>query len=150
MQLLEFTWNHSLYLVFPELLAQSNVRVRTAPSSSTNPGAVLLQLVIQLAIYAVIAYCTQVFLKKLEYEKSWFAWIPVMNTYAVLEAGEQENPILWAVLTLVPCIGLVSLIKIIPAYITICNRLGKSPAILWTFLLCGLGALIVPAVLAFT
>jgi hypothetical protein len=97
-----------------------------------------------------IAFCTQTYLKKLNYDRPWFAWIPVANTYAVLEAGEQEQPLVWALLTLVPCVGLISLIKIIPAYITICNRLGKPPAILWTFLLCGLGGLIVPAVLAFT
>jgi hypothetical protein len=97
-----------------------------------------------------VGYCTQTFLQKLNYENAWFGWIPVVQIYAILEAGEQEQPLLWTLLGLVPCVGLISLIKIIPAYIRICERLGKSPMILWTFLLCGLGALIVPAILAFT
>ena len=92
----------------------------------------------------------QTFLKKLGYEKAWYAWVPIAGTYAILEAGEQEDVLMWTLISCVPCIGLISLIKLIPAYIRICERLGKPPAILWTFLLCGLGSVIVPVVLAFT
>jgi hypothetical protein len=130
----------------PLLLAQSTSSAGEIESFKTSP----LSTVIYIALYVFVAFCTQTYLKKLNYDRPWFAWIPVANTYAILEAGEQEQPLVWALLTLVPCVGLISLIKIIPAYIAICNRLGKPPAILWTFLLCGLGGLIVPAVLAFT
>jgi hypothetical protein len=133
----------TLGMTLPILLAQSS-------EAELSPAQSLLVMIIQIAVYVFIAYCTQKYLTKLNYEKSWLAWIPIANLYAILEAGEQEQPLVWTLLTLIPCIGLISLIKIIPAYITICRRLGKSPAILWTFLLCGLGGLIVPAVLAFT
>jgi hypothetical protein len=140
-----FTHNgivHSL----PLLLAQSSSATDSINSAEANP----LTMILYVVLYVFVAFCTQTYLKKLNYERPWFAWIPVASTYAILEAGEQEQPLVWAILTLVPCIGLISLIKIIPAYIAICRRLGKPPAILWTFLLCGLGGLIVPAVLAFT
>lgn len=127
----------------PTLIAQISRR-------SENGGSSLLVLVFQLAIYAFVAYCTQIFLKKLEYEKAWLAWVPIGSIYAMLEAGEQEQPLLWTILACIPIIGLISLIKLIPAYINICNRLGKSPAILWTFLLCGIGGILVPIILAFT
>jgi hypothetical protein len=127
------------------LLAQSSTA-----SEIESLRASPLTIVIQLAAYVFFSYCTQTFLAKLNYERPWMAWIPIVQTYAILEAGEQEQPLVWTLLTLIPCIGLISLIKIIPAWITICRRLGKSPAILWTFLLCGLGALIVPPILAFT
>jgi hypothetical protein len=137
--------NNSMVATMPLLLAQYSSSSRT-----TSPTVSPLGILVQLILYAFIAYCTQTFLKKLDYQNSWYAWIPVVNTYALLEAGEQEQPLLWSLLTLIPCVGLISLIKIIPAYIRICERLNKPPAILWTFLICGLGALIVPAVLAFT
>jgi len=127
----------------PTLIARTS---EYGDSSGSSAGV----LVFQIAIYVFVAYCTQVFLKKLDYDKAWLAWIPLANTYAMLEAGEQEQPLLWTIIACIPLIGLVSLIKIIPAYINICNRLGKSPMILWTFLLCGLGGLLVPIILAFT
>jgi hypothetical protein len=117
---------------------------------SVNTGSSLISLLIQFVIYCFISYCTQTFLKKLGYEKAWYAWVPIVSTYAILEAGEQQDPLIWTLIAIVPVIGLISLIKLIPAYIKICERLGKPPAILWTFLLCGLGAFIVPFVLAFT
>jgi hypothetical protein len=128
---------------FMPLLAQS-------AEPELSPQTRLMITVIQIVVYVFVAYCTQTYLTKLNYAKPWFAWIPFANLYAVLEAGGQEQPLVWTLLTLIPCIGLISLIKIIPAYINICRSLGKSPAILWTFLLCGLGGLIVPAILAFT
>lgn len=129
------------------LLAQTS-RVRVNDSASA--GSTLISFLIQIIIYCFVSYCTQTFLKKLGYEKAWYAWIPIVSTYAILEAGEQEDPLVWTLVSLIPFIGLIALIKIIPAYIRICERLGKPPAILWTFLLCGLGAFIVPFVLAFT
>jgi hypothetical protein len=133
----------TLGMTLPILLAQSS-------EPELSPAQSLLVTIIQIAIYVFISYCTQKYLAKLSYERPWLAWIPIANLYAILEAGEQEQPLVWTILACIPCIGLISLIKIIPAYITICRRLGKSPAILWTFLLCGLGGLIVPAILAFT
>jgi hypothetical protein len=135
----------------PLFLAQySSSSGDDAATTAAAAGINFVSLIIQLALYVFIAFCTQTFLKKLDYENSWLAYIPIANTYALLDAGEQENPILWTILACIPCVGLVSLIKLIPAYINICERLGKPPAILWTFLLCGLGGLIVPIVLAFT
>ena len=130
------------------LLAQSSEVIES--TESIDPVASILPIVISVILYCFLSYCTQTFLKKLDYEKDWYAWIPFANTYAILEAGEQENPLVWTIVSLIPTIGLISLIKIIPAWITICNRLGKSPAILWTVLLCGIGAVLVPGILAFT
>jgi hypothetical protein len=140
-----FFVNSGIAHSMPLLLAQYSTA--EDPISPQNRAMIT---VFQIVAYVFVAYCTQTYLKKLNYEKPWFAWIPIVNIYAVLEAGEQENPLVWTILACIPCIGLISLIKLIPAYITICRRLGKSPAILWTFLLCGLGGIIVPAILAFT
>lgn len=133
--------------LFPLLAQSSDV---SASIESVDPTASIIQVVIQIAVLCFISYCTQTFLKKLGYEKAWYAWVPIAGTYAILEAGEQEDILVWTLISCVPCIGLIGLIKLIPAYIRICERLGKPPAILWTFLLFGLGSIIVPVVLAFT
>jgi hypothetical protein len=146
-QLTSLLFNSGIADSMPMILAQYSSSGSSSEDVAVSAAANLVSLVIQLVLYVFIAFCTQTFLKKLDYENSWLAWIPIAQTYAVLEAGEQENPILWTILACVPCIGLISLIKIIPAYINICERLGKPPAILWTCLLCGSIHLILRSIL---
>jgi hypothetical protein len=119
--------------------------------------AFLLLLVVVPVGYVVIAFCVYMMLKKLDYDKPWLAWIPFANTYAILEVGEQNDPLIWTSIAAMAILGdigliffLVSLFKVLPAWITICQRLDKSPYILLTWLIFGLGFLLVPGILAFT
>jgi hypothetical protein len=145
---------HAMPIVLAQYSSSSSDDAAAAVASGVGG---LIGLVVSLVFYVVISFCTYTFLKKLDYENPWMAWIPFANTYAILEAGEQDDPIIWTIVAacgVIPYIGivasLVALIKIIPAWITICNRLGKSPYILLTYLACCTGVFIVPAILAFT
>jgi hypothetical protein len=150
-----FLFNRSITNMMPILLADyygDNLRA-TAQSFL----AFLVLLVMVPIIYVAIALCVHMMLRKLDYDKAWMAWIPFANTYAILEAGEQHDPLIWtiiAALVIIPEFGwiffFVSLAKVLPAWINICYRLNKSPYILLTWLLCGLGFLLVPGILAFT
>jgi hypothetical protein len=113
----------------PTLLAQSSAADEAAATAVAG-GVNLVTLLFYVAVYAFTSFCGQKILNTLNYENSWLAWVPVANVYAYLEAGEQEQPLLWTILSIIPCVGLISLIKIIPAWINICNQLGKTPWIL--------------------
>ena len=107
-----------------------------------------MQLIFFVVVYVFTAFCGQKILTTLNYENPVFAWIPIANLYAYLQAGEQENPLVWTIVSLIPCVGLIALIKIIPGWITICNKLGKTPWILLAFLVPCLGPFIVFGYLA--
>jgi hypothetical protein len=158
--LTDLLFNRGIADAMPLFLAQyssSSSSSRSAESAAASAMGGLLGLIIVLVLYVVIAFCMYTFLKKLDYENPWMAWVPFASTYAILEAGEQDDPLIWTIVSacgVIPYIGiiasLVALVKIIPAWITICNRLGKSPYILLTYFLCCTGVFIVPVVLAFT
>ncbi|MEB3210363.1 MAG: hypothetical protein VKL39_03385 [Leptolyngbyaceae bacterium] len=98
--------------------------------------------------YIIGAFLTWKIYQRLNLENAWFAWIPILGAYINFVAGDEENPILWTVLLFVPCINIVAVIKLIIAWVRICNKLGKSP---WLLLLALIpfGAIFVLGYLAF-
>jgi hypothetical protein len=131
--------------LLPVLLAQTS----SAGDSTAAAGIGVGQILLFLVTYAFVAFCSQQIFERCSVENPWFAWIPVLSTYAALQAGDQENPTLWAVLSIIPCVGLVSLIKIIPAWIKICQKLGKSPWLLLTVFLPLIGPFVLFGFLTF-
>jgi hypothetical protein len=95
-----------------------------------------------------IAFCQWKIFQKLGVENAWFAWIPILNYYVTYKAGDVDNPVLWTVLSFVPCVNLVSAVFLIIAWVKVCKKLNKTP---WILLLCltGIGAPFVFAYLAF-
>jgi hypothetical protein len=136
------------FQTMPVLLAQSADINITDVDTTASAGASLIQLIFFVVLYVFTAFCGQKILATLNYENPVFAWIPIANLYAYLQAGEQDNPLVWAIVSLIPFVGMIALIKIIPGLITICNRLGKTPWILLAFLVPCLGPFIVFGYLA--
>lgn len=90
------------------------------------------------SLYILIAYLIGAFLcwkifEKLKIENAWFAWIPILGTYITFVAGDDESPILWIILSLIPGINIVAAVKLIIAWVRICKKLGQSP---WLLLIC--------------
>ncbi len=83
--------------------------------------------------YLIMAYFAWTIFKKLNVERAWFAWIPILGFYITLVAGDEENPILWTILLFIPCINIIAIFMFIKAWSKICQKLGKSP---WLLLLC--------------
>lgn len=113
-----------------------------------DPAASGFSLVFGLIGYVVGAFFCWKIYEKCGVENPWFAWIPILGTYASFQAGDEENPLLWTILSLIPCVNIVAIVKLIMAWIKICEKLGKSP---WLLLLCliPLGAFFVLGYLAF-
>jgi hypothetical protein len=88
-------------------------------------GTVILGLVIAAVAYVVTALLLSRIFKKAGVE-SWKAWVPVYNSWVLLELGGQQG--YWAVLALIPVVNIVAAIFMIIAMYHIGLSLGKSGA----------------------
>ncbi|MDB5183707.1 MAG: hypothetical protein JWO07_388 [Candidatus Saccharibacteria bacterium] len=81
-----------------------------------------------LFLFSVIAYAVGAFLLGRNFKKAgepqWVAWVPIYNTWKLLELGDQQG--FWAVLALIPLVQLVSIVFVYMAMFKIGKKLGKE------------------------
>ncbi|MEM1393094.1 MAG: DUF5684 domain-containing protein [Cyanobacteria bacterium P01_D01_bin.116] len=109
-------------LSFTYLLAQSN-------SGSGGLGG-LISLLFVLAAYVFSSYCLYTMFQKLNYSNSWFAWVPILQNWAIFEVGDQSP--WWIIGFFIPFINIVAAIYLIIAFVNMVKKLGKNP---WFILL---------------
>jgi hypothetical protein len=87
-------------------------------------------MVVFFLIVAVVAYVVNAFLLSRIFKKagveSWKAWVPVYNSWILLELGGQHG--FWAILMLIPFVNIVAVVFLIIAQYHIGLKLGKSGA----------------------
>ena len=92
-------------------------------------GAFLVGICIALfavaAVYIISALCLSRIFKKAGIE-AWKAWVPIYNTWVLLELGGQQG--FWAVLALVPVINIIAAIFLWIAMYNIGLGFGKPSA----------------------
>lgn len=135
--------------LLPVLLAQdttgiNETTVDDAAAAAGGAGGLLIGLISYLV---GSFFCWKIF-AKCGVENAWFAWIPILNVYANFQAGDEENPLLWTILSIVPCVNIIAIVKLIIAWTKIAQKLGKSPWLLLISLI-PLGALFVLGYFAF-
>lgn len=74
MSLINLDWG------FTYLIAQS--------SSSSSGVEGLFNLIIWLTIYVFTSYCFYAIYQKLGEANAWFAWVPILQHWAMLKAGD--------------------------------------------------------------
>ncbi|AUT03105.1 hypothetical protein CLI64_23340 [Nostoc sp. CENA543] len=117
MFLLTYDWS----LVY--LLAQSD-------SGSGETAGSLFGLLFGLFGYIFGSYCFYRIYQKLGEANAWFAWVPILNTWIMLKAGDQSP--WWIIGLFIPLVNFVALIFLIIAFVNIVKKLGKNP---WLILL---------------
>jgi hypothetical protein len=104
--------------------------VYTQPSTSESvaTAAVVGFVLLFFLIFAVAAYAIGAFLMGRLFKKAgvpqWAAWVPIYNTWKMLEIGGQQG--FWAILMLFPILNVVSLIFLYIAMFHIGKKLGKE------------------------
>lgn len=134
-------FTHFVVESMPILLAQASYS-----NGELSPG----QIVLILIFYVYAAFTCQKIFTKCGVENAWFAWIPILGTYANFKAGDEPNAVLWTILSLIPCVNIVAVIMLILAWTRICRKLGKSPWLLLLVLIPYIGSMILLGYLAFT
>ncbi len=103
----------------------------TSTSTSADTGLVLaavmgfllVYLVFFIAIYVVMAIFLGKIFKKAGVP-SWIAWVPVYNSWKLLEIGGQKG--WWALLAFVPIVQIASIVFMFIAMFNIGKKLGKE------------------------
>ncbi|WP_287242142.1 MULTISPECIES: DUF5684 domain-containing protein [unclassified Okeania] len=88
---------------------------------------------VSIAGYLITAFFCYKIYQKLNVEDAWYAWIPILGTYITFKAADEEKPVLWTILSYIPCVNIIAAIKSIMAWVTIFKKLNKSP---WLLLIC--------------
>lgn len=97
--------------------------VDPAVSAALIGTIILFALVFALIAYAVSAWLLGRIFKKAGVPQ-WAAWVPIYNTWKILEIGGQQG--FWAVLALLPVVQIISAVFIYIAMYRIGKNLGKE------------------------
>lgn len=103
----------------------------------------LFMFIFILAVYAIHAFLLGRVFKKAGIEQ-WKAWVPVYNSWIMLEMGDQKG--FWAIMMFVPILNFVALVFIIIAMYKINQKFGKED---WYIVLAILIPTVWMAILAF-
>lgn len=100
----------------------------TTTIDSATSTAALSGLIVFSIIAAVIGYVISALLLGRIFKKAgveaWIAWVPIYNSWKLLEIGGQKG--FWAPLALVPFVNYVSVVFMFIAMYNIGLKLGKS------------------------
>lgn len=73
--------------------------------------------------------------KKLGYERPWYAWIPFLFVYMMVELSDQDKNWFWIIVicAFIPCISFVALVMFIIVAMDLTEKCGRPRwwAILW-------------------
>lgn len=102
-------------------------------TSNVSPevaAGVAAMMFLIMFIFVAISYVVTAFLLGRIFKKAgveqWKAWVPIYNTWILLELGDQKG--FWAILALVPFVNIVAVIFTVIAMYNIGLKLGKSSA----------------------
>ncbi|BAY31696.1 hypothetical protein NIES2107_35820 [Nostoc carneum NIES-2107] len=103
-----------------------------AQSDQGSGGGIggLFGLIFGLVAYVFGSYCFYTIFQKLGEPNAWFAWVPILNTWITLKAGDQSP--WWIIGFFIPIVNIVALVFLIIAFVNIVKKLGKNP---WLILL---------------
>lgn len=87
-------------------------------------GFTISYLVLALIGYVISAYLLSRIFKKAGVAETWAAWVPVYNTWKLLELGGQKG--YWAVLMFVPIVNIVALVFLLIAMYHVGLGFGKE------------------------
>jgi hypothetical protein len=116
----ESLYNDSSY----QYATQQNPEAAAAVAAA-SVITLLVVLVASVVMYVVSAFFLSRIFKKAG-EEPWKAWVPVYNTWVLLELGDQKG--YWSVLAFIPPLGIVTFVFLIMAEYKIGLKLGKEGA----------------------
>jgi hypothetical protein len=99
----------------------------THSGSPQSFGTFLTIMFISLAIFVVLYVITALVLGRIFTKAgipSWVAWVPIYNTYKLMEMGDQKG--FWAILLLVPFVNYVAIVFLYIAMYRIGLKFGKQ------------------------
>lgn len=100
------------------------------PPEGLLAGMFVVFLLVFVALYAYMAICLMKIAQKTNTENTWWAWVPVLNVFLMLNIARK--PLWWFILFLLPFVNFIILILV---WVGICQARGKSGALVIGLLL---------------
>lgn len=100
----------------------------TSTMSSADAAGIALAMMGFIAVVAIISYVVYAIFLGMIFKKagieSWKAWVPIYNTWVLLEMGDQ--PGWWSLLALVPFVNIVAAVFMYIAMYHVGIKFGKE------------------------
>lgn len=97
-------------------------------ASAAAGAAFLGAFIVFIFFFIIVCYAVYSFLLSRLFKKAgipqWIAWVPIYNTWKLLEMGNQQG--FWAVLFLLPFVNIISSIFTYIAMYHVGKKLGKE------------------------
>jgi hypothetical protein len=98
-------------------------------------GLFLGLFLVGILFYVLVAWLLYRIGKKLGYQKSWYAWVPFLNYWMMVELSTRESSWFWIIFItmFIPCINIVGLVMLVIVMMDISEACGKESwwGILW-------------------
>ncbi len=107
-------------------------------------GFALIMMLFVIAIYVYMAICLMKIAKKTNTPNAWFAWIPFLNIWLMIQVAKKEW--WWFLLFFIPLVNIVASIVV---WMGVAKALGK-PEWLGILMIVPFANLVVPGYLAFS
>ena len=110
----------------------------TTTSQTTADGAAILIMLLVFIVILALAYVISALLLARVFKKAsiepWKAWVPVYNSWTLLEMGGQKG--FWSILMFIPFVNVAASVFMYIAFYHIGLRFGKSGEfVLWAIFL---------------
>ncbi len=95
-------------------------------SGGAVAGIVIASLLFAVLIYVLTSWLLYRIGKRLGYEHSWYAWVPILNYWMITELGGKD--LTWFIIMIVFsfCCGLVTMVMMIMLFMEIAERCGEE------------------------
>ena len=111
--------------------AQSSTRTLTPEEAAAAIAVSGIIFAVGAVLFVITYVVSAIFLGKIFKKaglESWIAWVPIYNSWKLLEIGGQKG--FWAVLAIVPFVQYVSIVFVIISMYHIGLKFGKSGSFL--------------------
>jgi hypothetical protein len=91
-------------------------------------GIILGSLLAAIVLYILGGWLLYRVGKRFGYENSWYAWVPFLNIWMLVQLSNREDSWFWIILItmFIPCINIVGLVMFIMVWMDIAERCGKE------------------------
>lgn len=79
-------------------------------STGFSAAYTIIILLFAIATYVFSAICLMKMGQKTGQEYPWFAWIPILNFYLMVQIAQKD--VVWFILCLIPCVNFIVLILV--------------------------------------
>ncbi|MEW6555503.1 MAG: DUF5684 domain-containing protein [Actinomycetota bacterium] len=109
-----------------ELSLLRDVTYEYEVSGGSAAAIIIVSILVGIAFYILSAWLLYRIGKKLGYENSWYAWVPILNYWMMTELAGKDTTWFIIMVVFMFCCGLVTFVMMVMLFMEIAERCGKE------------------------